>query len=205
MNMRGAQRAAALLLTSLLLIAGCSDDKLAALEPGARVVAFGDSLTAGYGVAPEHSYPAQLARMTGLEVINAGISGEETAAGLARIQPLLQRESPALVLLLEGGNDILRNRNPQQTRDNLARMIEQIRASGAQVVLIGVPEKNLFSSVAPLYRELAEEYELLFIDDLLAELLRTPEYKSDPVHLNARGYQALAAGIAAQLERAGAL
>ncbi|WP_027853895.1 arylesterase [Marinobacterium litorale] len=195
---------AGLLLIAVLVLSGCGEGRLETLGPDDRILAFGDSLTEGYGVAPGQSYPVQLAQITGLEVINAGVSGEETSEGLARLEQVLQREAPQLVLLLEGGNDILRNRNAAQIRENLAQMIEQIRASGAQVVLIGVPEKNLFSSVAPVYRELAEQYDLVFIDTLIADLLRTARYKSDQVHFNALGYRALAEGIAERLEAEGA-
>lgn len=84
-------------------------------------------------------------------------------------------------------------------------MIEYAHTNGVEVVLIGVPEKNLFSRVAPIYAELAEEYELVFIPDLVSDLLRNPEYKSDRIHFNAAGYRAMAEEIHAVLRKHGAL
>jgi len=74
-----------------------------------------------------------------------------------------------------------------------------------QVVLIGVPEKKLFSDVVPLYEELAEQYNLVFADDLLSGLLRDNEYKSDAVHLNQQGYRVMAESILQLLVKHGAL
>lgn len=193
------------LLVVALLLQGCGGDKLSPLGAGDKILAFGDSLTAGMGADEEQSYPRILARISGRTVINAGVSGEVTEQGLARLGPLLEKEKPQLLILFEGGNDILRNHNPDSTRDNLARMIELARTHGAEVVLIGVPQKNLFSSSAPLYGELAEQYQLPFEESVLAELLRSPAYKSDQVHLNAQGYRKLAEAIHRLLKDEGAL
>ena len=113
--------------------------------------------------------------------------------------------APQLVILIEGGNDILRNRNIAETRQNLAWMIATAQQQGVEVVLLGVPTKNLFADAAPLYNQLAVEYQLVYDDELLADLLRTPSYKSDVIHLNAKGYRAMAEAIHALLVEHGAL
>lgn len=192
-------------LGTFLLLAGCGGDKLSPLSEGATILAFGDSLTAGYGVDEAQSYPRVLAQLSGRRVVNAGVSGEVTAEGVARLESLLDREQPQLLILLEGGNDILRNLDPTETRANLQRMIEQAQSRGVEVVLVGVPQKNLFSSTAPFYAELAETYRLPFADSLIAELLRSPGYKSDQVHFNAAGYRRLAESIHELLKEEGAL
>jgi len=188
-----------------LLIGACENRTLRALPPDGVILAFGDSLTAGVGAKENESYPAVLAHLSGRKVINAGDSGELTAEGRKRLARVMEAHSPDLLLLLEGGNDILRNRALLQTKANLAAMIELAHANGTEVVLIGVPEKNLFSRVAPIYAELAEEYELVFIPDLVSDLLRNPEYKSDRIHLNAAGYRAMAEEVLAVLRKHGAL
>ena len=193
------------LLAVLMLLDACGSSKLEPLARGDRILAFGDSLTAGIGAATQHSYPADLAQLSGLDVVNAGVSGETTAEGMQRLPGELERASPALLVLTEGGNDILRNVSSRVIKENLRAMIEYASSRGVPVVLIGVPQKNLFSSVAPLYRELAEEYGLVFDDALLSDLLRTPRYKSDMVHFNERGYRAMAEAIYALLEDNGAI
>lgn len=188
-----------------LALAGCGDEKLSPLGDYARILAFGDSLTAGNGVSSEQSYPSVLAGLSGREVINAGISGEETSEGVNRLGSLLEQERPELLILFEGGNDILRSRDLSRTKANLARMIEQAQSEDIDVLLIGVPQRSLFSSAAPLYAELAEQYGLAYIDGVVADLLREPAYKSDQVHFNAEGYRLLAQAIYEHLQEEGAL
>jgi acyl-CoA thioesterase I len=189
----------------LVVLAGCSSPDLEPLQPGSRVLAFGDSLTYGVGTTRENSYPAVLSQLAGLEVVNAGVSGETTAGGLARLGRELDESQPELLILLQGGNDILRNLDLAQTKANLAAMIELAAHRNIAVVLLGVPEKKLFSSAAPIYGELAEEHQLVFDGSLVASLLRSPSYKSDPVHLNAEGYRKMAESIHELLQDSGAL
>ncbi len=196
---------AALVLILALLLIACGDKPLDPLHPDATILAFGDSLTAGVGTTPEHSYPSVLAELSGRRVINAGVSGETTAGGLARLPDVLDDTRPELIILLLGGNDILRNVNPVDTRGNLAGMIELARSREIPVVLIAVPERNLFSSAAPFYRELADEYGLVLEDRLIARLLRNNRYKSDPIHFNQLGYRTMAEGIHQWLVEHGAL
>lgn len=183
---------------------GCGSSKLAPLNNG-TILAFGDSLTVGVGTSEENSYPAVLAKLTGLEVVSSGVSGETTAQGLERLPDELERVQPDLVILIEGGNDILQNKDFAETRQNLQQMIEMIRAQGIQLVFIGVPEKSLFSDSAPFYKELAEQYDLVFDASLIASLQRSPSLKSDAVHFNEEGYREMAEQIYALLQDNGAL
>ncbi|MNR41928.1 Esterase TesA precursor [compost metagenome] len=118
---------------------------------------------------------------------------------------LLAEHKPALVILLEGGNDILRGSGEGALKDNLAVMIEAAQGSGAQVMLVGVPRKSLFADGAPLYGELAERYGLVLDNDSIGELLRSPELKSDSVHFNEQGYRTLAERLHGLLKEHGAL
>jgi len=196
------------LLALALLLAGCGDPqpRLSELAPGSTLLAFGDSLTHGTGAGRNASYPARLNASTGLRVINAGVPGEITAAGLTRLPALLEREQPALVILIHGGNDMLRKLDPAQSKENLRSMIGLIRETGAEAVLLGVPKPAVFGlSAAPIYLELAEEMQVPIDGNALAEILSDRSLKADPIHPNAEGYGQLAAAVRALLMAHGAI
>jgi lysophospholipase L1-like esterase len=201
------KRPLGLLLTLVLALglAACSSRSLEPVGPAERILAFGDSLTEGIGVSSDRSYPTVLAALTGREVINAGVAGEITADGLARLPDVLDQSSPSLMVLLHGGNDILRNMDLNQTRQNLAEMIRLARSRGIQVVLVGVPEKNLFSDSAGIYPALADEFDLVIEPEIIADLIRSPSKKSDAVHFNQAGYRELAQAVFDKLDAAGAI
>jgi len=188
-----------------LCLQACGRVELNPLPEDGVILAFGDSLTVGVGAEKSESYPSILSSLCGCEVVNAGVSGELTSEGLKRLDKLLVNSRVDLLILLEGGNDILRNKNLVQTKQNLAQMIQLAKAYAIEVVLIGVPEKKLFSDSAPLYQELAEEYQLVFEEALIADLLAQPKYKSDAIHFNAKGYRVMAESIYELLVNHGAL
>ena len=103
-------------LFGLILLLGCSEKQLSKLSNDATILAFGDSLTQGVGVKANQSYPTVLAGLTNLQVINSGVSGEVTGEGLIRLQQVLETQQPDLIILLEGGNDILRNHPSSQIK-----------------------------------------------------------------------------------------
>ena len=189
------------------VLAGCDrGPRLEPLAPGGRILAFGDSLTRGVGAAPEQSYPAALARRVGRPVINAGLPGELSREGLRRLPAVLEEVRPALVLLCHGGNDILRGFNPDATRRNLEAMVQLSRDHGAQVALIGVPDRSLlFLETADIYRDVAQATGVPLEDEALADIIGDAALRSDRVHPNAEGYRRLAAAVADLLEQAGAL
>ncbi len=189
-----------------VLLTACSDSgQLTPLSKHDVIVAFGDSLTEGVGTDKANAYPAVLEELIGQGVINAGISGETTAQGLTRFEKTLEDYQASLVILLEGGNDILRNHPAAQTKQNLAEMVKIAQAHNIQVLLVGVPQKQLFSDTAPFYLELAEEYQVPLEAEIVSDLLRSPQYKSDPIHLNAAGYRKLAEGLYQRLIDEGAI
>lgn len=106
------------------------------------IAAFGDSLTAGYGLAPDQAFPVQLAKALKAEgyavrVINAGVSGDTTAGGKARLDWVLG-DKPQVVILELGANDALRGVDPAETESNLDAMLTRLKASGARVLLAGM-------------------------------------------------------------------
>ncbi|MFT6969290.1 MAG: acyl-CoA thioesterase-1, partial [Cellvibrionaceae bacterium] len=112
-----------MIISCLIVLTACDAPKLGALPTDAVILAFGDSLTSGVGARKNKNYPAVLAQLTGLQVINAGIAGETTAQGLERLSQVLDQSSPDLVILIEGGNDILRGLNLAQAKSNLRDMV----------------------------------------------------------------------------------
>lgn len=185
----------------LAFLVGCEGEApIEPLQPGETILAFGDSLTFGKGVSLDKSYPAVLQALSSHTVINAGISGETTGEGLQRLASELDTHNPALVILFEGGNDVLRNLPTANTKANLDQMINQIKDFGAEVALVAVPERSLFSSSAPWYPELAEAHGVPLQDNIVARLIKQPSMKSDTVHFNESGYRALAEAIHEMLQ-----
>ena len=191
-------RRAFLLASLLALLAACSADKAESLPPGTMVLALGDSLTAGYGLTTGQAWPALLAEKTGWRIVNGGVSGDKTGDALARLPALLDEHAPKLVLVTLGGNDMLRKLPEEQTRGNLARILELIRSRNAQPVLLATPKPSVagvvFQSLSPpsFYAEIAKERKVPLIADAIAEVLSDPELKLDQLHPNAEGHKALA-------------
>ncbi len=194
-----------MLLASFFVLTSCSQSSFEKLEEGSVIVAFGDSLTQGVGVSREQSYPAILQTLSGYKVVNSGVSGETTAQGLVRFTQVLEQEHPRLIILLEGGNDILKNIPREQTQENLANMIALAQANHIAVLLVGVPEKSIFFSSAELYESLAEQWNIPLENDIVGHLMRRTSMKSDYIHFNEKGYQKLAEAIYLKLQESGAL
>jgi len=189
-----------------LLITSCSDsERLTSLNNQQAILAFGDSLTYGYGADESQSYPEQLSQLLNIEVINAGISGEKSKQGLQRLSALLDKYQPQLLLLCHGGNDILKKQNLNSMKENLARMIEMAQSRGIQVVLISVPEATLFLPDIKQYQELAEQYNIPLENNIIKDVLKQPSLHSDAIHPNAQGYQLIAEAVYGLLEDNGAL
>lgn len=205
---RSASRLAGWVISVALLLAGCSEPapRLRPLAPDAVVLAFGDSLTFGSGAPAEESYPAVLARRIGREVIRSGVPGELSAQGRQRLPGALARHRPALVILCHGANDLLRGRPVDALAENLAQMVALVRATGADVLLVGVPAPRLTHlHLASVYTDVAATGRVPLVGDALPGILGDDSLKSDGFHPNAAGYARLAAAIAAALEAHGAL
>jgi len=194
------------LLINISAILSCSKETpLLPLESNATILAFGDSLTYGTGTSRDKAYPAVLEKITGLKVINAGIPGEISAAGLTRLPSLLREHQPDLIIICHGGNDVLRHMNLNQTRNNIQTMITLTQAYNTQIILIGVPEFGLFLDTLSLYSELAESNHIPIAEDILGDILAKNTLKSDHIHPNAKGYKLLAERIVVVLQQSGAL
>ena len=198
------------LVALLLALAACGGKpKENPLPSGTKVLALGDSLTAPHGVQPQEAWPTLLARKTGWQVINGGVSGNTSAQALERLPALLEEHQPQLVLVSLGGNDMLRKQPQSQTVANLVRMIDLSRAKGARAVLLATPKPSITGAVfnslsaADFYAEVAKEQKVPLIEDALAEVLSNTDLKSDQLHPNAAGHALLATKIFEALKKFG--
>jgi acyl-CoA thioesterase I len=165
------------------------------------IVAFGDSFTAGLGISHERAFPAQLEawlRSQGKEtrVVNAGKSGDTTAAAMPRLDKALA-EKPDLVILELGANDALRGVDPAITRANLATMITRIEATGAKLLLTGILAPPNWGEeyrlgFNRLYPELARTHQVPLYPFFLQGVALDPQLiQADGLHPNERGVEAL--------------
>ena len=196
----------AITIAAILTLAACSKTPpLPKLDAGATVLAFGDSLTFGTGAAPNESYPAQLQTRIERKVIGAGVPGELSADGLARLPETLDETKPKLLILCHGGNDFLQKLDERKAAANLRAMVKLAQDRGIAVLLIATPKPGLSVSPPNFYADIAKESKLPFNDSVLRTVLTDNELKSDLVHPNAKGYAMIADEIAKLLKKAGAV
>jgi acyl-CoA thioesterase I len=199
------KRVSGLMLAVLLLLGACRDEpgpsKSQASEgrkTAGIIVAMGDSLTAGYGVAIEESYPASLEkklRAAGhpYQVINAGVSGETSSGALSRLEWVLTMK-PDIVILETGANDGLRGIDPQVAEDNIRKMLTTLRERGITVVLAGM---RMVRNLGPgyvarfndIYPKLAGESDVIFMPFFLEGVAMVRQLNlEDGLHPNPAGY-----------------
>jgi len=161
-----------------------------------NILVFGDSLSAGYGIARDDSWVNLLQQELKknhpqFAVVNASISGETTAGGLRRIAKALQQHQPAIVIVELGANDGLRGASMAETERNLGRIIEQAQRTNARVLLLGIqlpPNYGLdyTRQFRVLYPKLVKRYDIALVPFMLEGV--TPEqYQADNLHPNAAG------------------
>lgn len=196
----------------LLLLPACTGEaKHAPLQPGAVVLVFGDSITAGLGAGPGEDFPALLASATGWQVVNAGVSGDTAREARERLAPLLDTWQPELVIVELGGNDFLRQTPAAKVADYLREIVDTAQASGASVALVAVPRLSLLRasvgalSDSPIYAEIADQEGVVNIPDILSDILSEESLRADEIHPNAAGYRQLAASITEALAARGLL
>lgn len=182
----------------LLLLAACSPDVPNLDSPGRTIVVLGDSIAAGVGSGPGQAYPELLAARLGTEVINAGVSGNTTADGLARIDQVLD-EDPWMVIVELGGNDVLRRVPPEQTERNLRGIVDRVISARAVPVLVEM-DAPFGGDYLAIYERLGDEYGIPVVEETLGEILRDRALKSDTIHPNAEGQKVLAEAIAEEVE-----
>jgi acyl-CoA thioesterase-1 len=174
-----------LLLAGLLLLAP-------AAQAARTILVFGDSLSAGYGIRQEASWPALLSRRLqekklDYNVVNASISGETSAGGRTRIAAALRKHSPQIVIVALGANDGLRGLPLAQLRENLSAIVTSAQDSKAQVLLVGQRIPPNYGAYASEFQEtfgaVAEARKAALVNFLLAGVATTPQlFQADNLH-----------------------
>ncbi|ABD25597.1 lipolytic enzyme, G-D-S-L [Novosphingobium aromaticivorans DSM 12444] len=214
-----------LALIAAILVAACSPEKNPDAQPTAAaqvsapvpagapvILAFGDSLYAGYRLNPGEGYPPRLeaalnAAGTPARVVNAGVSGDTTAAALQRLAFTLDNQpaKPVLALVGLGGNDMLRGLPPEQTRDNLDAILTEFDKRGIPVVLTGMlAAPNLGADYArkfnPIWPELAKKHKAALVPFFLQPVIGNKALMlDDNIHPNAQGVDRIVAATQAQV------
>ncbi|HEV8679816.1 MAG TPA: arylesterase [Stellaceae bacterium] len=180
-------------------------------QQGPKILVFGDSLTAGFGLPAGAAFPARLearlsAEGTPADVVNAGVSGDTTTAGLARLDWSLA-DKPDIVILELGANDTLRGIDPKIVRANLDTMIRKIQASGATVLLAGMRAlanwgEGYQHEFERIYPELARAHGVTLYPFFLEGVAMDPKLNQpDGLHPNERGVAVLVDRIAPYVVR----
>lgn len=176
------------------------------LQKGDTIVALGDSLTYGYKLPPNDSYPAQLSTLLNNEynIVNYGINGNTTEDGLRRIEEVLEKEKPKLVILSLGGNDFLRKQSQQATINNLIEIINIIKQYNSDVLLLAVPQPSIMGlytglNDSEIYTIISDKEKTPVIYKVFSPWLSKESYKIDTIHLNKEGYFEVAQKIKKEL------
>lgn len=168
---------------------------------GAAIIAFGDSLVEGVGAPPGSDFPSVLSRRLGVPILNRGISGDTSETALLRLSRDVLEEDPKIVIVLIGGNDVLRRIPPEETVRNVREIIRSIHEHGAAVILAGVRGGFFVDALKSNFQAIAEDTGSLYVPDVLQGLLGNSRFMSDAIHPNALGYEAIAEKMEPALRR----
>ena len=177
-----------------------------------RIVVFGDSLAAGYGLLPDAGFSAQLQDWADtavdrpVRIENAGVSGDTTAGGLARLDWTLGTDLPDAVVLELGANDALRGVDPTETRANLRGMLERLTDASVEVLLAGMlAPRNMGADYGAafeaIYPDLAAEFDVVYLPFFLDGVAGVPSLnQADGMHPNPEGVAVMVAHIAPSMQ-----
>jgi acyl-CoA thioesterase-1 len=159
---------------------------------GKNIICFGDSLTYGSGATAGMDYPSQLATMISQPIINKGVPGDTTASALARLDRDILSQSPRIVLITLGAND-LKNGTPKDIAfQNLKTIIESIQAKGALVIVGGVDIPLWGRGFGEGYAEVCRQTGVVLIPNIFEGIMGNSKLMSDPIHPNDAGYTKMA-------------
>jgi len=150
------------------------------------------------GAEPAQPYPGLLAEKLGVEVINAGVPGDTSEDGLARVEEVLALD-PWMVIVELGGNDILRQVTPARSEAALRKILDRLLAARVVPVLVEI-EVPFRGKYAEVFERIGDDYDIPIVEDTLGEILLDADLKADPIHPNAAGQRILAEAIADVVE-----
>jgi acyl-CoA thioesterase-1 len=207
-------RVIGILVASLILVAAAAQAGAAQTQASSSapvVLVFGDSLSAGYGIRVEQGWVSLLAQRIehegyGFSVVNASVSGETSAGGLARLPRALDLHQPRVVVLELGANDGLRGLPLQQTADNLEQMIRLVQGRHIPVLLLGLrlpPNygERYTGGFMAMYQNLADKFHIPLLPFLLENVALKPALmQADGLHPNEQGQPLLLDNVWPRLE-----
>ncbi len=180
----------------ILGLAGCAGQNIKNVDSkGTNIVCYGDSITFGYGADAGQDYPSWLAKKIAFTVINAGVDGDNSAEGLARINADVLGKGPLLVIIEFGGNDFLGGIPLEATVNNIKEMVDKIQAKGAMAAIVDISAGMLFRNYRRQFSKIAREKGAIFIPDVLSGIITNAGLKSDFFHPNDKGYDLIAERI----------
>jgi acyl-CoA thioesterase-1 len=179
-------------------------------DPRPKIVCFGDSITAGFGLEPGQTYPDILQKLIDAKgykykVINAGISGETTQGGLDRLNDVVSF-NPSITLLELGGNDGLRGIDLTKTRDNLTRIAGRLEVRGSKILLLGVTlprnfGRDYINDFEKMYKNLATSHKYAYMPFILEGVWNVPgAMQADMIHPTPKGAEMVANNVFKYLE-----
>jgi len=185
----------------ILTLVGCGKVEIKNFgAKGKNIICFGDSITFGYGAGPGEDYPTNLAKLTSIPVINAGVSGDTTIEALKRLDADVLSKKPRLVIVEFCGNDFLKKVPLADTVKNLNQIIDRIQDKGIMVALVDISAGMFFQEYRAEFKKLARKKMAIFIPSVLNKIITNPAMKSDFLHPNAAGYQVVASRIYQKIE-----
>lgn len=156
------------------------------------IVFFGNSITAGVGAGPDEDFPTLVGRKLGVQVINAGVSGDTTGDALARIDRDVIAKKPSIVVVEFGGNDFLQKVNFEVTRKNYEEIMLKLSETDAKIVIVSVRTSAFGDKYVEFEKDLAKKYKAIYVDNILKGIISDPKLMADSIHPNAAGYQKIA-------------
>ena len=159
------------------------------LKSSGPIIAFGDSLVVGVGSSQTRGgFVTRLENKLGIEIINAGVSGNTTRDGLARLESDVLSKNPKLVIISLGGNDYLKRLPSEESTSNLNQIVSRIHQTGSAVILLGVKTGIVSDASKKIFGDVVGNHNPIYIENILGGIIFNDELMADAIHPNDDGY-----------------